>query len=164
MYKQIHALQKWLLDNEDDDRDASKANEVIPGLYISGLHGYANHTAYHIDVIISLSQIPAPPSSLIEHHKFQLRDEESAEEKKKLQDILPRAFHIIDRAIRRGRRVLVHCAEGRSRSAAVVMYYLMRGTKSTLSDAAHHLSSVRNICPNAGFLEVLWNAESNGYA
>jgi predicted protein tyrosine phosphatase len=50
-----------------------------------------------------------------------------------------------------GSRLLVHCVVGKSRSATVVLAYLMVRHGMTLHAAYHHVRNVREIRPNDGF-------------
>lgn len=52
-------------------------------------------------------------------------------------------------------KVFVHCAMGLSRSATLVLAYLMIYENMTLVDAIKAVSANRNISPNNGFLEQL---------
>lgn len=51
--------------------------------------------------------------------------------------------------------MLVHCARGISRSAALVLAYLMLREELTLVEAVKAVRRHRNILPNAGFLKQL---------
>merc|ERR1712131_29492 len=50
-------------------------------------------------------------------------------------------------------KVLVHCVMGRSRSASLVLAYLMLGEGLTVVDAIEHVRLRRCILPNRGFLK-----------
>lgn len=52
-------------------------------------------------------------------------------------------------------KVLVHCAMGRSRSATLVLAYLMIYKNMTVVDAIEQVSRHRCIMPNRGFLKQL---------
>ncbi|NXU10721.1 DS13B phosphatase, partial [Pardalotus punctatus] len=54
-----------------------------------------------------------------------------------------------------GGKVFVHCAMGVSRSATLVLAFLMIHENMTLVDALKTVSAHRNICPNPGFLGQL---------
>ncbi|KAM3666411.1 dual specificity protein phosphatase 13B-like [Ammospiza maritima maritima] len=54
-----------------------------------------------------------------------------------------------------GGKVFVHCAMGVSRSATLVLAFLMIHENMTLVDALKTVSTHRNICPNMGFLSQL---------
>ncbi|KAK3559752.1 hypothetical protein QTP86_020757 [Hemibagrus guttatus] len=52
-------------------------------------------------------------------------------------------------------KVLVHCARGVSRSATLVLAYLMIYERLTVAEAIEAVRAHRNILPNVGFLEQL---------
>ncbi|KAL7983030.1 hypothetical protein Chor_013681, partial [Crotalus horridus] len=52
-------------------------------------------------------------------------------------------------------KVFVHCAMGLSRSATLVLAYLMIHENLTLVEALKSVDSHRGICPNTGFLSQL---------
>uniref|UniRef100_A0A8C6X2Z1 Dual specificity protein phosphatase n=1 Tax=Naja naja TaxID=35670 RepID=A0A8C6X2Z1_NAJNA len=54
-----------------------------------------------------------------------------------------------------GSKVFVHCAMGLSRSATLVLAYLMIHENLTLVEALKSVDSHRGICPNTGFLSQL---------
>ncbi|KAM6130253.1 dual specificity protein phosphatase 13B-like [Phoenicopterus ruber ruber] len=54
-----------------------------------------------------------------------------------------------------GGKVFVHCAMGVSRSASLVLAFLMIRENMTLVDALKTVSAHRDICPNSGFLSQL---------
>ncbi|GAV56042.1 hypothetical protein ZYGR_0AZ02140 [Zygosaccharomyces rouxii] len=68
-------------------------------------------------------------------------------------DELPILTETIHLAQQRGQRVLVHCQCGVSRSASLVVAYIMRYAKLSLNDAYERLKSVaRDISPNMGLI------------
>ncbi|KAG2463290.1 DS13B phosphatase, partial [Polypterus senegalus] len=69
-------------------------------------------------------------------------------------------FHPTAKFIRAGLnspkgKVLVHCAMGISRSAALVFAFLMICKKMTLVEAIKTVGRHRDVCPNSGFLSQL---------
>ncbi|KAM9837923.1 dual specificity phosphatase 29-like [Aulostomus maculatus] len=58
-------------------------------------------------------------------------------------------------------KVLVHCARGISRSAALVLAFLMIKEGLTIMEAVRTLRSHRNILPNLGFLKQLCELDSS---
>ncbi|KIK68166.1 hypothetical protein GYMLUDRAFT_37006 [Collybiopsis luxurians FD-317 M1] len=84
--------------------------------------------------------------------KIEILDTSSADLKPHLED----ACNSIDRALRSGRNVLVHCQQGVSRSAAIVIAYLIRNHGMSY-DAAFALVQRQRACvkPNPGFVNAL---------
>ncbi|XP_042315007.1 dual specificity protein phosphatase 13-like isoform X2 [Sceloporus undulatus] len=66
------------------------------------------------------------------------------------------AADFIRKALNTGEgKVFVHCAMGLSRSATLVLAYLMIHENLTLVEALKSVDSHRGICPNTGFLSQL---------
>nr|XP_006211656.2 dual specificity phosphatase DUPD1 isoform X2 [Vicugna pacos] len=66
------------------------------------------------------------------------------------------AAAFIDAALRYDQnKILVHCAMGRSRSATLVLAYLMIHRSMTLVDAIQQVAKNRCVLPNRGFLKQL---------
>jgi len=66
------------------------------------------------------------------------------------------ASHFIDEEIRlRKGRVFVHCAQGISRSATLVIAYLMSKRQMSIQQAIETIRPKRFIAPNEGFTEQL---------
>ncbi|KAF4601976.1 hypothetical protein EYR40_005177 [Pleurotus pulmonarius] len=83
-------------------------------------------------VSVCTDAIPAElPESGICHLRIPVEDIDFAD----LLIWLPRAVQFIDQALRNGGNVLVHCAQGLSRSAAVVAAYLMYAQRVNATQA-----------------------------
>ncbi|XP_019960991.1 dual specificity protein phosphatase 26-like [Paralichthys olivaceus] len=65
------------------------------------------------------------------------------------------AADFIHRALSRGDKVLVHCHVGVSRSATLVLAYLMLKQNLTLVEAICAVKDKRGVSPNRGFLRQL---------
>ncbi|ROI69451.1 Dual specificity protein phosphatase 26 [Anabarilius grahami] len=63
----------------------------------------------------------------------------------------------IHRALNEGGKILVHCHVGISRSATLVLAYLMLKQNMTLVEAIKKVKDERGIYPNQGFLRQLIN-------
>eukprot|EP00008_Paramoeba_atlantica_P005094 CAMPEP_0201481686 /NCGR_PEP_ID=MMETSP0151_2-20130828/5955_1 /ASSEMBLY_ACC=CAM_ASM_000257 /TAXON_ID=200890 /ORGANISM="Paramoeba atlantica, Strain 621/1 / CCAP 1560/9" /LENGTH=115 /DNA_ID=CAMNT_0047864011 /DNA_START=217 /DNA_END=564 /DNA_ORIENTATION=- len=82
-----------------------------------------------------------------------------------VENILPcfsqESFDFIDRGIESG-GVLVHCMKGKSRSASMVLAYLMRENGWSLKETLDYVQEKRPLVqPNEGFLEQLRQFEKN---
>nr|KAG5704062.1 hypothetical protein BaRGS_017566 [Batillaria attramentaria] len=74
----------------------------------------------------------------------------------------PEAIEFIDKAIKSGGCVLVHCNAGISRSATIVLAYLMKAKGLSLNDAFTYLRSKRpSSFPNSGFMIQLKTFEDS---
>jgi len=74
-----------------------------------------------------------------------------------IKDNFTRVLRFIDDAIQQSGRVLVHCQYGISRSASLVIAYLMWSQKISFLDAFRSVKSVRDIVqPNPGFVQQLY--------
>ncbi|XP_015270018.1 PREDICTED: dual specificity protein phosphatase 13 isoform B-like [Gekko japonicus] len=80
------------------------------------------------------------------------------------------AADFMHKALKTGKgKVFVHCAMGLSRSATLVLAYLMIHENLTLVEALRAVDSHRGICPNTGFLsqlralDIRLNNERNGF-
>mmetsp|Transcript_76781 Transcript_76781/g.144681 ORF Transcript_76781/g.144681 Transcript_76781/m.144681 type:complete len:438 (+) Transcript_76781:73-1386(+) len=70
--------------------------------------------------------------------------------------LFPRAVQFLQQVHEAGGRVLVHCVAGRSRSASLVIAYLMRRCNMTLNEAFTLLKEKRPVVlPNSGFWQQL---------
>lgn len=73
-----------------------------------------------------------------------------------LVQIVPRAIAFLRQCRADGVRVLVHCSAGISRSATIVIAYLILEHKMSLESAYIHVRARREvICPNLGFMQQL---------
>lgn len=88
----------------------------------------------------------------IDYYEFQAEDTDSYD----ICRHFPEAFRYIDRVKRQGGTVLVHCALGINRSAAVCLGYLMTSSKIPLLQATRILKDKRRIAlANRGFQRQL---------
>lgn len=87
----------------------------------------------------------------VKHHVFQALDYEYYDISKHFET----CCKLIDEALQKG-SVLVHCAAGVSRSATVVIAYLMRKNAWSLSQALKFVKEKRSVVfPNPGFMRQL---------
>jgi len=76
----------------------------------------------------------------------------------------PECFQFINDAISSGGRVLVHCMAGVSRSAAVVIGYLMTAKQMTFDEAYEFVKEKRPVIrPNDGFMEQLKQFDATNF-
>jgi atypical dual specificity phosphatase len=136
--------------------------EVLPGkLYLSGLAPVSeeNLKKCGISVIIRvLDTEPVVEMKDIITHWYQVDDFES--ESHEIRKYFDAATDVINEAITSEKKVLVHCRAGVSRSATIVLCYLMKYEKKSLIEAHTFLKEKRKLIrPNLGFWSQLVDFE-----
>ncbi|KAJ0680013.1 putative phosphoric monoester hydrolase [Helianthus annuus] len=143
-----------------DAGNTEKPSLVTSSLFIGGaLAARSVYTLQHIGIrhILCLcsneiGQSESQRTDLFEYRNFSIGDEEDSN----ISEIFEEAHQFIDAVEQKGGKVLVHCFEGRSRSATVVLSYLMMRKKYTLLKAWNTLRRVhRRAQPNDGFARAL---------
>ncbi|CAD8061285.1 unnamed protein product [Paramecium primaurelia] len=77
-----------------------------------------------------------------------------------ISNVFERSFLFIEKALKSQQNVLVHCAAGISRSATLVLAYLMKSYQYTVEQALRYLKQKRPyVRPNPGFLLQLLDYE-----
>lgn len=125
-------------------------DQVINNLYIGDINGANDYNLLKDNGITHIvSCIPAAVYDDIKYHNIRIDDYEFVD----IYSHFYNAVDFIDDALCNNGKVLVHCYAGISRSACIILAYLMAIKKYTLEDALDLLLSKRNICdPNHGFI------------
>jgi protein-tyrosine phosphatase len=122
-------------------------SEVTPQLWLGGAPTYERDYRFLVDHKISASlNIRAERSddiefyvdNGIEHIRFMVPDIGIPDH-----GTITQAVNWVDEQVRQGRTVLVHCAKGRGRSAAIMAAYLMKVEGMTFDEADAFLLSKR---------------------
>ncbi|KAL1915323.1 uncharacterized protein VTP21DRAFT_6781 [Calcarisporiella thermophila] len=137
--------------------------QVIPNLFISSsVPAYDQKAleANKITHILCLGPANCPFPELFSYKKIDIEDVPESNILEHLED----TYVFIESAIKAEGTVLVHCMAGISRSATVVIAYLMKSQKLTLEEAYDTVRAARSvICPNPGFYQQLRVYEELGY-
>ncbi|XP_028073188.1 dual specificity protein phosphatase PHS1-like isoform X1 [Camellia sinensis] len=151
-----------------DAANTEKPSPISRSLFIGGaLAARSVYTLQHVGIthILCLcsneiGQSDSQYSDLFEYRNFSICDEEDTN----ISSIFEEAHDFIDHVEQAGGKVLVHCFEGRSRSATVVLAYLMLRKKKTLLEAWNMLKRVhRRAQPNDGFAKILLELDQKLY-
>ncbi|KAG6828986.1 hypothetical protein H0H92_006108 [Tricholoma furcatifolium] len=116
------------------------------------------HNISHLVQVLDAPWIPLSEKDGFSCHRIQILDQSSVD----LKPHLEAACNYIDRALRSGRNVLVHCQQGISRSPAIVIAYLIRNHGMSYDNAFALIKRQRAcIKPNPGFVAALrdWEAD-----
>lgn len=153
-----HILERIALIS--DAANTEKPSLILGSLFIGGaLAARSVYTLQHIGIthILCLcsneiGQSDSQYPELFEYKNFSISDDEDAN----IEEIFEEAHQFIDHVEQKGGKVLVHCFEGRSRSATLVLAYLMLKKNFTLLKAWNNLKRVhRRAQPNDGFAKIL---------
>eukprot|EP01060_Flectonema_neradi_P015294 TRINITY_DN21951_c0_g1_i1.p1 TRINITY_DN21951_c0_g1~~TRINITY_DN21951_c0_g1_i1.p1 ORF type:complete len:211 (+),score=15.54 TRINITY_DN21951_c0_g1_i1:51-635(+) len=137
---------------------------IVPGLLIGSRFAAENRSAFESNgikfVVNTSKEIPSyfkdDATLRVTYLNLHLTDSKEDD----IKSCFGETFDFIDSAITSGASVLVHCQAGISRSATIVIAYLMRKQKMTLRDAYFHAKSKKhNIQPNIHFFSTLQDFE-----
>eukprot|EP00397_Hematodinium_sp_SG-2012_P056966 GEMP01070789.1.p1 GENE.GEMP01070789.1~~GEMP01070789.1.p1 ORF type:complete len:163 (+),score=39.24 GEMP01070789.1:125-613(+) len=132
--------------------------EVIPKLFIGSVGALQNCPCTH--VLRLAHGLPAPHSSeeadvIVED--LLMQDKGSMEEFRR---ILPKAIEFIEHALQEQGSVLIVCLQGKSRSVAIIMGYLVMHKEFSVDLALECVRSARpQAQPNVGFMLALRSME-----
>jgi len=136
--------------------------EVIPGLFVGSMHSAFNEKELQkagVTHIVNAAGLPATFQNLFSYMTIDLRDKEYAS----VLSCLPLSNAFIDASLKQHRdhKVLVHCSFGRSRSAALVIGYLMLRKDFSFKEAHDLLREKRPVVSlNESFHEQLQLCEN----
>eukprot|EP00960_Hanusia_phi_P011234 328637-Hanusia_phi.AAC.5 len=145
------------LRKEKLDKYEKECTRVTDFLYVGGLHVAQNLELLKgvgISHIINCSKITSEdfyPESFT-YMSIYINDAPSED----ISCHIYNAIHFIDKARREGKKILVHCTQGVSRSCSICIAYTMLREKISYDEAFQRLKLKRGICnPNAGFCSQL---------
>lgn len=125
---------------------------IIDNIFLSGAHGAANYSVLKnldIKTIINVTkEIQNYYPDDFKYYKYEILDNDNAEIEEYIMDIMK----IIDST---NGNILIHCFLGKSRSASVVIYYLMSRHNMSLDEAVTFVKKKRDINPNKRFIDIL---------
>lgn len=133
------------------------ASEIIPNLYIGDY--IAGDNVYYLTINqfnVVVRCLPSPSCHLlyngIDYYHIPIEDNKS----ENILKHLPHIIRYIDQKLNQGKKILVHCWAGKSRSPAIVIAYLMYRFNLSYEDAFMMVKKKRRIVkPNSGFIEQL---------
>ncbi|KAG9459482.1 hypothetical protein H6P81_003990 [Aristolochia fimbriata] len=153
-----HILERITLIS--DAANTERPSMITSNVFIGGaLAARSVHTLQYLGIthILCLcsneigqsdSQFP----DLFEYRNFSIYDHEDA----KISSLFDEASDFIEEVERLGKKVIVHCFEGKSRSATVVLAYMMLKKNYTLLESWNTLKRAhRRAQPNDGFARCL---------
>ena len=146
----VHNTLKFFGINNVLYKDANPIDHIIDNLYLGDFRTADNinmlreHNITH--VINCAFNLPNKFPDQITYKRLELRDEPDQPITERLEE----AYEFIKE--NSDKNIFVHCVFGKSRSASVVIFYIMKEKKLNFEDAKTFVKNIRNIVnPNAGF-------------
>ena len=142
------------------DRTVGPA-KILPFLYL-GSEYHATNTEWlnkcGIEAILNVSnRYPQIDEAQFEYKHYPIRDSGDSD----ITSIFKDSFAFINYVRESGRKLLVHCQAGISRSATICIAYLMLTEGRSMEDAMEYVRSSRKcISPNFGFIGQLYAYEN----
>lgn len=161
-----HMLERMTLISQGADTE--RPSQVLKNLFIGGaMAAKSLHTLQNIGVTHVLCLCPSEfrafsedSSEIVYHKEIQVLDQETEDISCKFQE----ACDFLSECEKAAGKCLVHCFEGRSRSATIVLAYLMTHKQLSLFQAWNLLKKVhRRAQPNDGFMQALINLDKQLY-
>lgn len=164
----IYIEYKKIISNHDVNMpiekytETPKYSEIIPGLYLGNHHDASNPkliTDCNIGLIINVTKnIDNTFNDKIKYHQIAIDDSPS---EKITFDDFETVYNLIEDAQKTNIGVLVHCYAGISRSATIVIAYIMKKMQIPRLDALEFVRSKRPcVDPNFGFCCILMKYEA----
>ncbi|KAK4266402.1 hypothetical protein QN277_027332 [Acacia crassicarpa] len=136
--------------------------EIEKGLFLGSVGAAANKDALknlgvtHV-LTVANTLIPAHPNDFV-YKTLNVVDRQDVDIKQYFNE----CFDFIDESKSLGGGTLVHCFAGKSRSVTIVVAYLMKTRRMSLSQALEHVKSRRPVAsPNSGFIRQLEDFEKS---
>lgn len=145
--------------------NSGNINEIIPNFFLGNMWSTEPNVLnqYGIDCVLNVSDLSTDMNKgrykLTEHRVIKINDYPNASDKM-LREVLPQAMRFLDKYLHpeapSNKRVLCHCAAGISRSATVVIAWMMKTYGMSKDKALQFVKSRRPIInPNSGFMKTL---------
>lgn len=136
-------------------------DEIFEGLYLGSYYDAMNIyylRELNIKHVINLSQISYKYKDEFNYYEISIPDDEDTD----ISKYFHKTNNFIINALIKKENVFCYCFAGVSRSATIILAFLIKKRKMNLQEALNLLSQKRkSICPNPGFLTQLTNYQQN---
>ena len=149
-----NSLSSFTLEREKFRRFERQCSEVNPGLFMSGDSVAKSHELLvehgitHVVNCVGFTCGEYHKDKSIKYLTLYLEDSPNQD----IGKVLYHVFEFIEAAYEEGGKVLVHCTQGISRSAALCIAYIMYNRKMPYEEAFKGVKAIRGVTnPNIGF-------------
>lgn len=161
VFEQLHPLIELSCKKISTPEMQCEISEIIPGLFLGGEEAALNKTKLkemNVTTILNITDhIPFHYESDFTYHRIPITDSLNIN----IRQYFEQTYEIIDNIIENKQKILVHCYAGISRSATIVIAYIMKKNKMKMNDAYQIVHKKRNcISPNIGFCCSLMTFET----
>jgi dual specificity phosphatase 12 len=133
-------------------------SEIVPNVFLSDMHRTCDVKKLGVTVVVSVGLEFNGYHQIIKYYPdilyycVPVMDEPSV----RIDRYFTETLKIINHAVHNNKRVLIHCAQGRSRSVTMYAAWLMKYCDMTTADALSKIKHHHKIAePNQGFIEQL---------
>lgn len=132
-------------------------SKIIDYLYLGSYDDIKNkfYNEINAKLILNVTKECKYDSGDIKQIKLEYADNPNAN----ILEGIETTLELIHQHISKSENVFVHCYMGKSRSVTIILAYLITYQNFTLKEAYDHVKSLRNICPNIGFMRKLMSYE-----
>jgi protein-tyrosine phosphatase len=140
--------------------NVAKLSSIVDNLLYLGSQASTNNEAlvtYNIQNVISIGCNPICYNPIVKIFKYDIEDNSDSDNLYKFfNQTIPNIHNIINECIDKKEPILVHCQAGMSRSAAVIITWLMFYKNITYEEAYKYVKERRPvITPNATFVDYM---------
>ncbi|KAL7714848.1 dual specificity protein phosphatase [Entamoeba marina] len=127
---------------------------IIPNVYLGAINSTIDHVYLKQLGIKAILSVGIRPHQSSEFNNLYLSMDDVPEAQ--LSSILPTSLLFIDENLKRNRSILIHCECGISRSASILIAYIMKKNGVTYKEALKTVEQKRKcVMPNQGFSKQL---------
>ena len=135
--------------------EIEKLSEVVPGLFISSISCMSDDILEEQNIKNTISVTKNPPkvnNDKINRMYILINDTHG----ENIDEYFDKAYDFIEKSLDKNEKVLVHCKIGMSRSATIIISYLMKKYNMTVDESLKYLKEKRSIIkPNSYFYRKL---------
>jgi len=124
--------------------EIEKLSEVVPGLFISSISCMSDDILEEQNIKNTISVTKNPPkvnNDKINRMYILINDTHG----ENIDEYFDKAYDFIEKSLDKNEKVLVHCKIGMSRSATIIISYLMKKYNMTVDESLKYLKEKRSI-------------------